>query len=138
MKENNGESMWTIDVYFKDDVVIENLYVNPFQIDFLSCAYILVLFSSFFFPFKATLSWNYKTANDMKFKPFLGIANLSMDLCSYLVNGNSMLVNMFLEDFKRHSNLIHPCPFKVLSNPTKIHILINHAYNFFLHCLHVL
>lgn len=55
----------------------------------------------------------YKTASDLNFKPFLGLSNVTIDVCHYLINGNSMMVDLFLDDVKKHSNLIHSCPFKV-------------------------
>lgn len=59
------------------------------------------------------MSWFYKTFNDLKFKPFLGLSNVTVDLCQYLDHGNSMLVDMFIDQIKKTSNLFHSCPFKV-------------------------
>lgn len=59
------------------------------------------------------MSWFYKTFNDAKFKPFLGLSNVTADLCQYLDHGNSMLVDMFIDEIKKTSNLFHSCPFTV-------------------------
>lgn len=63
--------------------------------------------------FQWSFSWYYKKLNDLKYKPFFGITNYTANVCNYLSNRNSMLVDMFMEDMKKHSNLVHECPFQV-------------------------
>lgn len=58
----------------------------------------------------------------MKYKPFMGLSNVTTDVCKYLDSGNSMIVEMFVDELKQHSNLIHACPFKVITN--KIHFFL--------------
>lgn len=59
------------------------------------------------------MSWYYRKLNELKYKPFLGLTNYTSNVCNYLTNGNSMVIDMFMEDLKKHSNLVHPCPFQV-------------------------
>lgn len=54
-----------------------------------------------------------KRDNDnMKFKPFLNIVNVTIDYCGYSnrkgVGG--FLLDVFIKDFMTHGNVIQPCP----------------------------
>lgn len=41
------------------------------------------------------------------------MSNITIDLCHYMLNGNSMFLDLFLDDVKKSSNIVHKCPFKV-------------------------
>lgn len=53
------------------------------------------------------------------------MTNITIDLCHYLLNGNSMLVDFFLDDVKNTSNIVHECPFKV-KMPTRPNEALDH------------
>lgn len=79
-----------------------------------------IVFVSRFFSFfcisfvQVKMSWFYRISNDIPFKSFLGLSNVTVDLCQYLEHGSGiMMVDMFVDEFKKSSNLFHPCPFKV-------------------------
>lgn len=46
----------------------------------------------------------------MKYRPFL-VVNTTIDLCSILGGlSSSPIMSLFLDDLRKNSNLIHPCP----------------------------
>lgn len=55
----------------------------------------------------------YRKTSALIYKPFM-VVNVTVDICKF----NKGLVrhpwfDLFLEDLKKYSNLLHPCPFKV-------------------------
>lgn len=59
------------------------------------------------------MSWIYKTFNDNKYKPFLGLSNIVVDICKYMENGSMILLDLVVDLLKDRSNVIHKCPFSV-------------------------
>lgn len=59
------------------------------------------------------ISWLYKTLNDSKFKPFLGFANVVVDLCKYIESGSILILDLVVDLLKQYSNIVHKCPHKV-------------------------
>lgn len=48
------------------------------------------------------------------YKTFMGLNNLTIDACKHLEGkATSVFLDMITNDFKKYSNMYHPCPFKV-------------------------
>lgn len=73
------------------------------------------------------LSVKLKQPRDTDYKTFLGLSNVTIDVCKvFSGKAQSIFLEMILGDLKKSTNMMHPCPFKVSS--TK---LIRHS-TFFL------
>lgn len=70
--------------------------------------------------FQVTFSVYHKERN--RFKTIMGLRNVTVDLCRLLEGKvNSVFVNMFIHDIKKHSNAFRPCPVK----PVRCFLLLN-------------
>lgn len=50
--------------------------------------------------------------SEMKYKPYMGINNITIDVCKYMSHTtSSILFDMLLRGFKHYVNLFQPCPF---------------------------
>ena len=55
-----------------------------------------------------------RAAAEIKYKPYLGIHNITLDVCGYLGGKTpSMLADMLYKDIRKYSNIFHSCPFSV-------------------------
>lgn len=52
--------------------------------------------------------------DDMKFKPFLNILNVTVDYCSYFDRKGvgAYLIDIVAKDLMAHGNLLQPCPLR--------------------------
>lgn len=47
----------------------------------------------------------------------MGLTNLTVDACKYLNNRmSSTILDIAIKDLRKYSNIIHPCPHKVIGN----------------------
>lgn len=55
-----------------------------------------------------------RKANDGKFKPYLGISNVTLDICMFLKNGpHSFLLDIVSASLKKFLTPYHSCPYSV-------------------------
>lgn len=64
--------------------------------------------------FQARISILYKSKTQLKFNPYIGLNNVTVNVCKFMNgNGNNNIVDMMLEILKKYGNIIQPCPMKV-------------------------
>lgn len=57
----------------------------------------------------------YRKVN-MAYVPFRGLKNINLDLCAYLGGAlESLIIDLFIGDIKKFSNMYHSCPFSVMA-----------------------
>lgn len=60
----------------------------------------------------------------MKYETVMGMRNITFNMCNLLgEKKESFLIGVFAKDIKKHTNLIHPCPFSVITKPYYIIIV---------------
>lgn len=65
-----------------------------------------------FFQIRITLL--HRKADEPKLRVFLGLRNVTVDLCRYLKGTfQSNLMDVVIKDVKKFGNIFHPCPFSV-------------------------
>lgn len=63
------------------------------------------------------ISLLHKKNNEPKYRAFLGLRNVTIDLCRYLRGtSQSALMDSIIKNVKQFGNVFHPCPFKVSAN----------------------
>lgn len=69
------------------------------------------------------LTIEYKRPNEKKFGTFMGVQNLTADICKVQAGGaSSIFLDIFRKDLQAHSNIFHACPFEVTR--------VFHSHNF--------
>lgn len=64
--------------------------------------------------FQVKVSLFQKKHNEQKYRIFLGLNNVTVDLCGYLKGAQqSGLMDIIVKDIKKYGNVFHACPFSV-------------------------
>lgn len=70
---------------------------------------------SFYIVFQLKFSVEFKKPKATKFETYMGIRNVTINLCSFLGGKmESIFIGVFTKDLRRHTNAFHPCPFSVI------------------------
>lgn len=103
-----------LDVHYYPNITVKNLFVSK-HIKFRFYCLLMGLSSSNnrLFP-QIKVSAQKRDEDDLRYKTFLNINNVTIDYCAYMTNHGlgAFLVDIFAKNLAEHGNLIQRCPLR--------------------------
>lgn len=108
---NEFQQLYSVVYNIKPNVTLQNLFVSYCKIAY---DFRLQTLSYFELCMQAKISVQHRRHDFGKFRQYIGLNNVTLDICK-ITSGkaNYMVMNLFIDEFKKYGNVLQECPMKV-------------------------